>query len=394
MTAPGGQSDLGSNTLRAHKGFYPTTGRSDLAAPRWTNGDLIGERRRAAPTARPLCADLPLTTLTPRPRADEKASALVLSASTIGHAALLTWLLVGWGLDPKPLDVGVTEVRVVTQQEYVRAVAASMVPAAATPVQAAERTKAASATRRLGSGPEDLVTYAAEPVASQPVRPVTPARVAARPAEPSATAAPVVSSPVEPVDPDAPAPPSMPQATPAEPATPLRSIESVAVSEAVEPLPEAPRATEVETAPRPPGRPRDLASQPMPEPEPQPAPEPQPEPQVAESAPAQGNAEIEVRQSTQAAQAEAQASAAAASYPTQVMQRLSRTRRDRVRMAGTAVISFTVADSGGLAALGVAQSSGAPEVDEAGLALVQRAVPFPVPPPGAQRNFSFQFTGD
>ena len=76
------------------------------------------------------------------------------------------------------------------------------------------------------------------------------------------------------------------------------------------------------------------------------------------------------------------------------MQRLSRTRRDRIRVAGTAVISFTIADNGGVAALSVAQSSGVPEIDQAGLALVQRAMPFPPPPAGAQRSFSLQFTGD
>jgi TonB family protein len=61
---------------------------------------------------------------------------------------------------------------------------------------------------------------------------------------------------------------------------------------------------------------------------------------------------------------------------------------------GTAVIAFTVSEDGGLATLGVAQSSGVAEIDQAGLALLQRASPFPAPPVGAQRSFSFQFTSN
>jgi protein TonB len=176
---------------------------------------------------------------------------------------------------------------------------------------------------------------------------------------------------------------------------------SVATTATVEALPESNDATAVAEALRPPTRPTDLGA----EPEPVAAADPEPRPveEAPPSAPAEtetvrgradGTREVEATQAGPGAAATAAAQQAAATYPAEVMQRLSRTRRDRLRVSGTAVIAFTVGDNGSLVALVVAQGSGSEEVDRAGLALVQRAAPFPPPPPGAQRNFSFQFTGN
>jgi periplasmic protein TonB len=41
----------------------------------------------------------------------------------------------------------------------------------------------------------------------------------------------------------------------------------------------------------------------------------------------------------------------------------------------------------------VARSSSHPELDEMALDHVRRAAPFPAPPPGAQRDFRFEFEG-
>ncbi|MCW6508698.1 TonB family protein [Lichenifustis flavocetrariae] len=57
-------------------------------------------------------------------------------------------------------------------------------------------------------------------------------------------------------------------------------------------------------------------------------------------------------------------------------------------LRGQAVVAFTLDDKGGLATLGIAVSSGHPDVDEAALDYIRHSAPFPPPPPGAQRSFS------
>ncbi|ABD55044.1 energy transducer TonB family protein [Jannaschia sp. CCS1] len=83
-----------------------------------------------------------------------------------------------------------------------------------------------------------------------------------------------------------------------------------------------------------------------------------------------------------------------ANYPGQVLRRISRAGRPRVRHTGAdVVISFRIGSGGHLAGLSVARSSGNPELDQAGLSIVQRAAPFPPPPTGAQTSFSINFGG-
>ena len=235
---------------------------------------------------------------------------------------------------------------------------------------------------------------------------------------PELTAAPVLSH-AAPVTPAAPAPvvkaertePVSSSATeraravdgivPQSPAGPTRPAELVAVSSAVEAVPGADATVEITEAPRPPARPPGLGEEPV-EPEPGPVSETEPrpaqEPALQETADVPASparpAEAPVAQAGQGASPDATAQQAAASYPALVMQRLSRTRRDRLSVSGTAVIAFTVGDGGGLVALVIAQGSGVEQIDLAGLALVQSAAPFPPPPPGAQRSYTFQFTGD
>jgi protein TonB len=84
---------------------------------------------------------------------------------------------------------------------------------------------------------------------------------------------------------------------------------------------------------------------------------------------------------------------AAAEYPQRVNRHLVRLRRPSTRFEGTAVVSFTIADSGGLAALLIARSSGNTEFDRLALTHVQRAAPFPPPPAGAQRRFNVTVQG-
>jgi protein TonB len=85
--------------------------------------------------------------------------------------------------------------------------------------------------------------------------------------------------------------------------------------------------------------------------------------------------------------------AAVSNYPGQVMRRISRLAKPRVRAKGTAVIAFSVSSGGGLAGVSVARSSGSAELDRAALSLIRRAAPFPRPPSGAQRQFSIEIKG-
>ncbi|MDG4650419.1 TonB family protein, partial [Roseibacterium sp. SDUM158017] len=89
----------------------------------------------------------------------------------------------------------------------------------------------------------------------------------------------------------------------------------------------------------------------------------------------------------------ASAGRAAARYPQAVNRHLSRLRRPSARFDGAAVIAFTVGPGGGLAALGVARSSGSAEFDGLALEHLRRAVPFPDPPPGAQLSYSVTVRG-
>ncbi len=84
-------------------------------------------------------------------------------------------------------------------------------------------------------------------------------------------------------------------------------------------------------------------------------------------------------------------SAAASNYPGEVLRQLQRTRRARVSGRGLAVVSFSIADSGALASVAIATSSGSAALDQAALDHIRRAAPFPPPPAGAQRQFRFEF---
>jgi protein TonB len=74
------------------------------------------------------------------------------------------------------------------------------------------------------------------------------------------------------------------------------------------------------------------------------------------------------------------------------MKKLSRTRKDRVPGEGLALVGFSVDANGALASARILKSSGSPAIDNAALALVARAAPFPAPPAGAPRDFSFEFS--
>ncbi|MEP3918828.1 TonB family protein [Ascidiaceihabitans sp.] len=87
------------------------------------------------------------------------------------------------------------------------------------------------------------------------------------------------------------------------------------------------------------------------------------------------------------------ANAAVSNYPGLVMRRLARQKRPRAATKGTAIVSFSIVDSGAVNRATIAQSSGSPQLDRDAVALVRRAAPFPAPPKGAKRAFKVRIKG-
>ncbi len=116
--------------------------------------------------------------------------------------------------------------------------------------------------------------------------------------------------------------------------------------------------------------------------------------QNAAAGAATGRAETKATATGTAEQkAQATGNAAASNYPGTVMRKISRAARPRSTSRGTAVVAFTIAASGGLGGVRIASSSGSAQLDRAALRMIQRAAPFPPPPPGAQRSFTINIKG-
>ena len=87
--------------------------------------------------------------------------------------------------------------------------------------------------------------------------------------------------------------------------------------------------------------------------------------------------------------------AAVSNYPGKVAASLKRAARGisnpgRSRATGDVRVSFTVTASGDLAGVRIASSSGSPDLDNAALAIVRRAAPFPpIPPEAGRKNWAF-----
>ncbi len=258
--------------------------------------------------------------------------------SGIGHAGLILWLVVGWGLNGDPMDFQVTQVSVVSGEDYAAMVAATS-PTTTTdplpemispevadtpPAPIVEETPPAAVTPEPApEAPVEETPPPAPPARPEPVE--TPAETVSEPALPETPAGaedlPQSDHPVErPADriastPTAPPPPDADTAL--EPQT---EIVEDAPNQSPDPVveeqtPAAPEETATRivtadetpsaaptTSPRPPSRPSNLAR-----------PAPAPEPQVADAAPTPAAPERdEAADAIAAALAEASSSSAAA----------------------------------------------------------------------------------
>ncbi|MFQ6554223.1 TonB family protein [Aestuariibius insulae] len=262
---------------------------------------------------------------------------------------------------------------------------------------------------RIGSSFADFsqgILEAEAVTASETLTPQTPEqaepKTSAEPISPSDTVSAETAIP-RPTS-DALAGPEAPVLAPSQPSTP-QSAERVSPRSAEQTPPaETLRAIESTTAVS-----RSLRPSPRPD-RPRQAERPRrSEPPQTEQAPSRGNraqqnqtaGSAQGTQRATSAQAgvssgqavEAGTTAAATNYPGEVMRRISRVPKPRVGSRGLAVVSFSIAASGGLQSASIAQSSGSARLDQAALQVIQRAAPFPPPPAGARRSFSIRIEG-
>lgn len=96
------------------------------------------------------------------------------------------------------------------------------------------------------------------------------------------------------------------------------------------------------------------------------------------------------KQTASAASSTGSGSAAVKNYGAAVMKKIQRTKKKSPPRGqrGKAVVTLTVADSGGLAGAGIARSSGSAEIDAIAVDHVRRAAPFAPPPAGAKRTMN------
>jgi protein TonB len=191
--------------------------------------------------------------------------------------------------------------------------------------------------------------------------------------------------------PDAPRPDTAPDLPPARPALSL-------------PEPEVPARADLSAPPPPKEEPPEKIAKAEPQPKPKPKPEKpaKPKPEQTAAKPKKETAEASSKPAAAAAGAAAPKAAekatgapkvSAASYAKSVMKKVRGTKKKKAAGRGSVTVGFTVAKDGGLASVKVLNSSGNADLDRIALDHIRRAAPFPPPPEGVGRNFSFEFVG-
>ena len=220
-----------------------------------------------------------------------------------------------------------------------------------------------------------------QPTTVEPTQPVVPA-----PAQPIAPAQPETVQPVQP------APPVEVAAVQPVQSQPIEAVTSEDLK--VAPVPQM-LSFERTSKPTYPDRPPTPKPQTQPKPQ-QAAAQPKPQPQATPPS-AAGNGGSNEADSAASATGGPQGNAGAGGqaeadrYSGQVRRKVERARpRSSGGLSGEVVVQFTVSAGGQMSGLRVARSSGNAAVDEAGLAMVNRAAPFaPIPPETGQSSMSF-----
>lgn len=82
-----------------------------------------------------------------------------------------------------------------------------------------------------------------------------------------------------------------------------------------------------------------------------------------------------------------------AAYAKAVMKKVRSTKKKSGAGKGTVVVGFTIAPDGSLAGVKLLKGSGNAALDKIALDHIRRSAPFPAPPDGAGRSYSFEFVG-
>lgn len=264
----------------------------------------------------------------------------------------------------------------------------------------------------IGTTPQVAAPSPVPPVPAQPATPPEPTR-ANRP-DPPAQQAP---APVQTLSPAIAAPQPATTATAAPVATPAPAPDAPAQQPPTEaaPLPPVTSKRVVAAAPETP------APRPKPRPERSQAAKPKRQDAPARTAKAekasgvkgaaasasrQGNSDRDARQGSASGTAEGRADKAQArtggtglgngeieSYGGKVLRRILKTRKAATVGKGVAVVAFAIAPDGSLGRLRILRSSGSQALDTAALDHIRRAQPFPKPPAGLKREWTFEFEG-
>jgi protein TonB len=303
-----------------------------------------------------------------------------LPGSALVHAAVIGLALIGFAW-PEPDDAPAAE-----------AVSVSIVTLLNVSANATELVQSDSTVNLVSSGS----VAAASPIESLEPETVTPIA----PVQPAAQQ-PLRSDPIEPgpVDTVELEPPEPLMANPtielAElSSTALSAQTSQAVAATPTPTLEPISSADLKTAPIPQTLSFERPSQPT---RPNPAPA-QPKPRAPAPQPSQsGNGGASNADAVAAAGSAAQQAGAGnggdaevARYPSEVLGRLRRALRSNSSSRGEVVVRFTVLANGQVSGISIGRSSGNAAVDQAGLATVTRAAPFPPIPAQANRsNWTF-----
>ena len=82
-----------------------------------------------------------------------------------------------------------------------------------------------------------------------------------------------------------------------------------------------------------------------------------------------------------------------AAYAKAVLKKVRAAKKKTGAGKGSVVVGFTIGKDGSLAGVKVLQSSGNDSLDKIALDHIRRSAPFPAPPEGAKRSYSFEFVG-
>ena len=324
-----------------------------------------------------------------------------LSGSLLVHAAVLGIALIGFSW-PGPEDAPAAE-----------AVNVSIISMSSVSANAAEVVQSDSTANLVSSGVTSVAPSTIEPIEPEAVESVAERVVPLPPdQQPPVSDEPIEPMPVDEIEPVEPRPqesaesePQPPvevdlQAALAEPAIEMAALSSPAISRlASQPVAASASATieplssqEQKTVPIPQVLSFERTGRPTyPKPTPKP---PQQTPRPVAPQPSQsGNGGANDGDAVAAAGSTAQQAgsgnggdAEVAQYPGDVLRKLRRALRSTNGPRGEVVVRFTVLADGRVSAVSIGRSSGNAAVDQAGLATVSRAAPFPPIPPGANRS--------